>query len=272
MYNGFTDSPFTQADPLEQVPSTIGACDSFSPEDFAILMSGDPEEQINSQIIDSWPTSPEDISPSQTSVNKMFSPFPTPFSNQTVNPQVTHDYFPLTGTTYQQHTQHDINDFTDEPLFGTSTTTTMDFEPPPSTGPIRRRGSETSNHANRLNHLRPRTKRLSQSQIAASMVPETPEPSTFNNSNRRQAHNLVERKYRDTLNAELERLRRTIPHIRDLESETPDGRPRPSKATVLAAATEYIKKLEIDVEDLREENMQLREDAGLPKTRKRGSA
>ena len=103
------------------------------------------------------------------------------------------------------------------------------------------------------------------------MVPETPEPS----SSRRQAHNLVERKYRDTLNAELERLRRTIPHIRDLESETPDGRPRPSKATVLAAATEYIRKLEIDVETLSEENTQLREDAGLssrPKPRKRGIA
>jgi hypothetical protein len=67
------------------------------------------------------------------------------------------------------------------------------------------------------------------------------------------SHNLVERKYRDTLNAELDRLRQAIPTIRVLESDTAAGRPRPSKAIVLSAATHYIKRLEAQIEELKEE-------------------
>lgn len=56
-------------------------------------------------------------------------------------------------------------------------------------------------------------------------------------------HTEVERKYREKLNAELERLRRAVPMLP--QSDSADmGAVKPSKSMVLAVAIDYIKELE----------------------------
>ncbi|KAF2240969.1 hypothetical protein BU26DRAFT_185313 [Trematosphaeria pertusa] len=60
----------------------------------------------------------------------------------------------------------------------------------------------------------------------------------------RLPHNQVERKYREGLNSELEKLRRAVPTLPQSEEGQVIGQPKPSKAMVLAAAIDYIKKVE----------------------------
>ena len=56
-------------------------------------------------------------------------------------------------------------------------------------------------------------------------------------------HTEVERKYREKLNAELERLRRAVPKLP--QSDNVDtGAVKPSKSMVLAVAIDYINELE----------------------------
>ncbi|KAK8165325.1 hypothetical protein BKA80DRAFT_271079 [Phyllosticta citrichinensis] len=100
----------------------------------------------------------------------------------------------------------------------------------------------------------------------------------------RQPHNMVEKKYREGLNNELERLRRAVrtlpqPRTRSLSSDDDDDEdgygysssvPKPSKAAVLAGAVEYIRYLETEHERLRGENEQLRELEGLRRRREEG--
>jgi hypothetical protein len=82
---------------------------------------------------------------------------------------------------------------------------------------------------------------------------ETPETK----GKKRVPHNEVERKYRDSVNNQMECLRRVIPElqpspricdgadIEDLPAPT-----KPSKAIILASATAYIKKIEKDKKKL----------------------
>jgi len=70
----------------------------------------------------------------------------------------------------------------------------------------------------------------------------------------RVPHNQVERKYRQMLNAEMERLRNNVPTLPQHDGASLAGPPKPSKATVLAAAVDYIKRLEAETERLTEEN------------------
>jgi hypothetical protein len=103
-----------------------------------------------------------------------------------------------------------------------------------------------------------------------------PPPPTGGGQRRRLPHNQVERKYRESLNTQLESLRRVIPalqqpipssavgddslcpgdkaDIEDLPSLAPS---KPSKAVVLASATAYIKQLEKEKKALAEENAAL---------------
>lgn len=60
----------------------------------------------------------------------------------------------------------------------------------------------------------------------------------------RQPHNQVERKYREGLNAELERLRRAVPTLPQSDEGGVIGQPKPSKGMILAGAIEYIHRLE----------------------------
>jgi len=75
---------------------------------------------------------------------------------------------------------------------------------------------------------------------------------------RRLPHNQVERKYREGLNAELERLRRAVPTLPQRDSTDLTSPPKPSKATVLASAIDYIKSIEAERDQLRRENESLR--------------
>jgi len=74
----------------------------------------------------------------------------------------------------------------------------------------------------------------------------------------RTPHNQVERKYRDGLNAELDRLRMTIPSTARWESCTSPGVPKPSKAMVLACAIDYIREVERERDGLLKEMKMLR--------------
>lgn len=74
----------------------------------------------------------------------------------------------------------------------------------------------------------------------------------------RLPHNQVERKYREGLNSELERLRRAVPTLTQRDPQDLTGPPKPSKATILASAIEYIEKLERERDALCEENEKLR--------------
>ncbi|RYN23448.1 hypothetical protein AA0113_g12220 [Alternaria arborescens] len=56
-------------------------------------------------------------------------------------------------------------------------------------------------------------------------------------------HTEVERKYREKLNAELERLRRAVPMLPQCDNGD-TGAVKPSKSMVLAVAIDYIKELE----------------------------
>jgi len=85
-----------------------------------------------------------------------------------------------------------------------------------------------------------------------------PLPEDKGKSRRRLPHNQVERKYREGLNSELERLRRAVPTLPQRDSSDLTGPPKPSKATVLASAIDYIKFMEAEHERLAEENERLR--------------
>lgn len=84
-------------------------------------------------------------------------------------------------------------------------------------------------------------------------------------SRRRLPHNQVERKYRESLNTQLESLRRVVPSLQqgqracdgaDIEDlPTPS---KPSKAVILASATAHIKQLEKEKKQMADENLLLR--------------
>lgn len=79
----------------------------------------------------------------------------------------------------------------------------------------------------------------------------------------RVPHNLIERRYRDNLNAQIEELRSNLPTLRDAYSCNNDVEdcvvpPRiPSKAVVISSASDYIKQLESEQARLLERNQAL---------------
>ncbi|KAF2186135.1 hypothetical protein K469DRAFT_574230, partial [Zopfia rhizophila CBS 207.26] len=76
--------------------------------------------------------------------------------------------------------------------------------------------------------------------------------------NRCLPHNQVERKYREGLNSELERLRRAVPTLLQRDSSDLTSPPKLSKTIVLASAIDYIKTIEAERDRLLEENEGLR--------------
>jgi len=99
-------------------------------------------------------------------------------------------------------------------------------------------------------------------------IQDTPKHSSLPNrdprhkTSKRARHNLVERKYRDTLNAELERLRCAIPNIASLGGSTDDGgshSSKPSKAIILASAVAYIRSMEGEYDRLNKKQKELQE-------------
>lgn len=100
-----------------------------------------------------------------------------------------------------------------------------------------------------------------------SPVQESPPATTEDKpkNRRRLPHNQVERKYRESLNTQLDSLRRVVPSLQqsarvcdgaDIEDlPTPS---KPSKAVILASATAHIKQQEKDKKALSDENALLR--------------
>jgi hypothetical protein len=84
-------------------------------------------------------------------------------------------------------------------------------------------------------------------------------------SRRRLPHNQVERKYRESLNTQLDSLKRVVPSLqqnpRACDSADIEDLPapsKPSKAVILASATAYIKQMEKERKSLADENQMLR--------------
>ena len=75
-----------------------------------------------------------------------------------------------------------------------------------------------------------------------------PKPTTKRSG--RVPHSIIERRYRDNLNTQIETLRLLIPSVRESPQDVEDslGIPpkAPSKAVVITAAAGYIKELEAD--------------------------
>jgi hypothetical protein len=76
----------------------------------------------------------------------------------------------------------------------------------------------------------------------------TPSASADASHTRRRStclpHKQVERKYREGLNMEFERLRRAVPTLPQSVDANVMGAAKPSKGMVLAAAIDYIKRIE----------------------------
>ncbi|KAH7138573.1 hypothetical protein B0J11DRAFT_19785 [Dendryphion nanum] len=137
--------------------------------------------------------------------------------------------------------------------------------------------------------IQPRPKKRSESnssdevtgrQFPSSNIPEDTEPKSEPQespdadpmedakpkSRRRLPHNQVERKYRESLNTQLESLRRVVPALQqnqrgcdNADIEDLPAPSKPSKAVILASATAYIKQMEKDKKSLAEENAALRQ-------------
>jgi hypothetical protein len=60
----------------------------------------------------------------------------------------------------------------------------------------------------------------------------------------RLPHKQIERKYRDGLNLEIERLRKAVPTLLQSTDSGLTGVAKPTKGVVLAAAIKYILKIE----------------------------
>jgi len=118
--------------------------------------------------------------------------------------------------------------------------------------PLKRRSSSIESEdmpisAPKAKRGQPRVARASNSSASSS--------SGKSNSGR-TPHNQVERKYRESLNTEMERLRLAVPSTARWAEGVycQAGKIKPSKAMVLASAICYIHSLEREMEDLRREN------------------
>lgn len=74
-------------------------------------------------------------------------------------------------------------------------------------------------------------------------------------NNARVPHQKVEQRYRENLQLNFDRLRNAVPEIATLQPARSGQPPKPSKAEVLAAASDYIRQLEEENEMLRQSMM-----------------
>lgn len=126
-----------------------------------------------------------------------------------------------------------------------------------------RRFESQQNTTTSPNEEQPRHKSETAEELSAKDSPEGPDDGK-SKPRRRLPHNQVERKYRESLNTQLDSLKRVVPSLQqnrgcdgaDIEDlPTPS---KPSKAVILASATAYIKQMEKDKKSLAEENELLR--------------
>lgn len=245
MYNRNQNSDSVDDGPQSSGSANPPTYSNFTPEEFELLMAEGQEHTTSPYIFDdSWPPSPEEAFTLQANaLNALHSPLTGPFASSTIAAPVDYDD-PSMPPSYNSRRVDSIAEDTQEPLFSAtapSSNSSSSFASttlPTSTNSSAAIASSSS-YSTRLTTILPRTSDTPQAE------PTAPAPNS-----RRHAHNLVERKYRDSLHTEMERLRSSVPNIRNLEAE---GRLPPSKAMVLAAAADYIRQLETQLEDLRKD-------------------
>ncbi|KAF1955179.1 hypothetical protein CC80DRAFT_88930 [Byssothecium circinans] len=94
--------------------------------------------------------------------------------------------------------------------------------------------------------------------------PQAPTADEKAKPRRRLPHNQVERKYRESLNTQLESLRRVVPSLQQnracdgADIEDLPAPSKPSKAVILASATAHIKQIEKERKSLQDENQLLK--------------
>lgn len=168
--------------------------------------------------------------------------------------------YPTSGVDHQLLYSPSLDE--DEGMSGNETTTQppakQEPSPTPPMGDLKIRFETAPGVPKKRGRPRNSNKRTGDSASSSSSSSKPQQPQ-------RTPHNEVERKYRLGLNAELERLRQTIPTLPQPDPNSLSAPPRPSKATVLASAVDYIKAIERDVEDLEQENERLREIAAQSK-------
>ncbi|KAF2112032.1 hypothetical protein BDV96DRAFT_498307 [Lophiotrema nucula] len=96
-------------------------------------------------------------------------------------------------------------------------------------------------------------------------IPPHPSEEAKSKARRRLPHNQVERKYRESLNTQLESLRRVVPSLQqgarpcdDADIEDLSTASKPSKAVILASATAYIRQMEKEKKQMHDENLLLK--------------
>lgn len=108
------------------------------------------------------------------------------------------------------------------------------------------RMSPPSNHQTVFNHTHlepPKRKRGRPRLPPPTEAPINPSTSRVSRS-QCVPHTEVERRYREKLNTELDRLRRAVPCLLSNDAANTGGAARISKSVVLAVAIDYIKELE----------------------------
>jgi hypothetical protein len=156
-----------------------------------------------------------------------------------------------------------INNLLAEPQEVTAEDGIVEIQPRPK----KRSESETSTGEVTGRQFTAANKTINKTASEDSPVQESPPAATDDKpkNRRRLPHNQVERKYRESLNTQLDSLRRVVPSLQqnarvcdgaDIEDlPTPS---KPSKAVILASATAHIKQQEKDKKALSDENALLR--------------
>jgi hypothetical protein len=181
---------------------------------------------------------------------------PTTESDMYIQPQALNMYNSSTSTSSRNHNALDLSEASspeapslcDDDLNLRSPKQESIYAPSPNAVPTapRKRG-------------RPRIIRTGEDTLYNNEHAKPSKPS------KRQPHNQVERKYREGLNAELERLRLALPSLHKWELASScggSGMPKASKAAVLAGAVAYIQDIERERDHLQRENELLKAGRG----------
>jgi hypothetical protein len=233
------DPDLNEADTRSSITSTHGFFDydsyftlPFTSMESEGMFPGDTP--FNSTIQATFP--PSNPPPSSTSQSTPLSQLEPPttdiWSGASVSPQQQHHHrTPSTNNAYPEQPQP-------------SSSATPSRHPPLKREPTDEE-APTPNKRGRPRRSKTSTSAGTSTTSASSATP------------RRLPHNQVERKYRENLNAELERLRRAIPTLSPRNNGTSDAnsshQPKPSKSMILAGAIEYIEQIEKERDEYRAE-------------------
>jgi hypothetical protein len=154
---------------------------------------------------------------------------------------------------------------TDTDLSDVATTGQMDVSRTDLPPAIKEEEAETE-------EVLPRTRQKKRSnKRASSEESSTPSPvaaSATAKLSRRQPHNEIEKKYRESINTHLEALKNSVPAFQQTPSQCIQGKgdiedlaaaPKPSKSIILASAVAHIKKIEREKKQFEQERNLLRQ-------------